>query len=61
MPVPPAYLSARIIALVTLEALLILVRLLMLYKGIPLMKDGVTVAALLALFDVGMLLSQMDT
>lgn len=61
MPVSPAYLSACIIALVTLEALLILVRLLMLYEGIPLMKHSVTIATLFALFDVGMLLSQMDT
>lgn len=61
IPVPPAYLSTCIIALVTLEALLILVRLLMLYEGIPLMEYCVAIATLLALLDVGMLLSQVDT
>lgn len=54
-------LSACIIALVTLEALLILVRLLMLYEGIPLMEHCIAVATLLALLNVGMLLSQVDT
>lgn len=59
--VPPAYLSARVITLVTLEALLVLVRLLMLYEGIAFMKHSITIATLLALFNVGMLLSQMNT
>lgn len=61
VPVPPAYLSACVITLVTLEALLILVRLLMLYEGIAFMKHSITIATLLALFNVGMLLSQMNT
>lgn len=61
MPEAPAYLSAGIITLVTLEALLVLVGLLMLDEGIPLMEHSVTVATLLALLDVGMLLPQVDT
>lgn len=61
VPVPPAYLSACVITLVTLEALLVLVRLLMLYEGIAFMKHSITIATLLALFNVGMLLSQMNT
>lgn len=58
---PPAHLSAGIITLVTLEALLVLVGLLMLDEGIPLVEHGVTVATLLALLNVGMLLPQVDT
>lgn len=58
---PPAHLSAGIITLVTLEALLVLVGLLMLDEGIPLMEHSVTVATLLALLNVGMLLPQVDT
>lgn len=58
---PPAYLSAGIITLVTLEALLVLVGLLMLDEGIPLMEHSVTVATLFALLNVGMLLPQVDT
>lgn len=54
-------LSACVITLVTLEALLVLVRLLMLYEGIAFMKHSITIATLLALFNVGMLLSQMNT
>lgn len=54
-------LSAGVITLVTFEALLILVGLLMLDEGIPLMEHSITVATLLALLNVGMLLPQVDT
>lgn len=55
------YLSASVITLVTLKALLILVWLLMLNEGIALMKHSIAVSALLALLNIGMLLSQVDT
>lgn len=54
-------LSACIVTLVTLEAFLILVGLLVLDKSIALMKHSLTVTALPALLDVGMLLAQMHT
>lgn len=55
------YLSASVITLVTLKALLVLVRLLMLDEGIALMKHSIAVSTFLALLNVGMLLSQVDT
>lgn len=55
------YLSARVVALVTFEALLIFVRLLVLDECVSLVEHGVTVTTLLALLNVGMLLPQMDT
>lgn len=45
------HLSAAIVALVTLEALLVFVGLLVLNESIALMKDGVTVAAFLSHLD----------
>lgn len=54
-------LSACIITLVTLEALLVLVRFLVLDESVSLMEHSITVTALLALLNVGMLLSQMNT
>lgn len=49
------YLSASIFALVTFKPFFIFVRLLVLYEGITLMEDRITVAAFLALLNEGML------
>lgn len=54
-------LSTSVITLVALKALLVLVRLLMLDEGIALMEHRITVTTLLALLNIGMLLSQVDT
>lgn len=56
-----ADLSASIVTLVTLEAFLILVGFLVLDESVALMKHSLTVTALPALLDVGMLLAQMHT
>lgn len=57
----PADLSAGVVTLVALEALLVLVGLLMLDEGVALMEDGLAVATLPALLDVGVLLTQVNT
>lgn len=54
------HLSAAIVALVTLETLLVFVGLLVLNESIALVKDGVTVAAFLSHLDERMLLSQVN-
>lgn len=57
----PTHLSAAIVALVTLETLLVFVGLLVLNESVALVKDGVTVAAFLSHLDKWMLLSQVNT
>lgn len=47
----PTHLSAAIVALVTLETLLVFVGLLVLNESVALVKDGVTVAAFLSHLD----------
>lgn len=54
-------LTARIVTLITLEALLIFVRLLMLDESIALMEHRITVTTLPALLNVGMLLTEVHT
>lgn len=54
-------LTARIVTLVTLEAFLIFMRLLMLDESVALMEHRVTVTALPALLNVGMLLAEVHT
>lgn len=54
-------LTACIVTLITLEAFLIFVGLLMLDESIALMEHRITVAALPALLNVGMLLTEMHT
>lgn len=56
-----ADLSASIVTLVTLEPFLVLMGLLVLDEGVALMKHRLTVTALPALLNVGMLLTQMHT
>lgn len=54
-------LTARIVTLVTLEAFLIFVGLLMLDESIALMEHRITVTTLSALLNVGMLLTEVHT
>ena len=54
-------LPASVVALVALEALLVLVGLLVLDEGVALMEHSLAVAALPALLDVGVLLAQVHT
>lgn len=55
------YLFTCIIAKFAFETFLILVRFLMLYEGISLMEDCITITALFAWLKIGMLFSQMNT
>lgn len=54
-------LAACIVTLITLEAFLIFVGFLMLDKSVALVEHSITVTALSALFNVGMLLTEMHT
>lgn len=54
-------LSAGVVTLVTLEPLLVLVGLLVLNEGVALMENSLAVATLPALFDVRVLLTQVNT
>lgn len=54
-------LSAGVVTLVTLETLLVLVGLLVLNEGVALMENSLAVATLPALFDVRVLLTQVNT
>lgn len=54
-------LTARIVTLIALEAFLIFVGLLMLDESVALMEHCITVTALPALLNVGMLLTEMHT
>lgn len=57
----PSDLTTCIVTLITLEAFLIFVGLLMLDESIALMEHCITVTALPALLNVGMLLTEMHT
>lgn len=54
-------LTARIVTLVTLEAFLIFVGLLMLDESIALMEHRITITTLPALLNIGMLLTEVHT